>query len=81
MDGINFTANGTRWRAVPITSKDVRTGHVPALPGTGVLFTSADGEMRFLAMEASAVPALEQLKTKGSSELGEMAHLAKPTSR
>jgi len=44
MDAVNFTANGTRWRAVSITPDDLIKGHVPPLTTTGVLFTSADGD-------------------------------------
>jgi len=81
MDAVNFSANGTRWRAVPITPDDLTREHVPALTSTGVLFTSADGDMRFLPLDAAAVPTFEFLKTKPNSELGALVQLAKPVAR
>ena len=81
MDAVNFSANGTRWRATPITMDHVTQEHVPALPGTGVLFTSAEGDMRFLALDAEAVPSLEYLQTKPIVELGALVQLAKPVPR
>jgi len=81
MDAVNFTANGTRWRAVPITPDDLIKGHVPALTTTGVLFTSADGDMRFLGLAADAVPTFEALKAKPITELGALVQQAKPIAR
>jgi hypothetical protein len=81
MDAVNFTAYGTRWRAVPVTADDLTREHVPALTSTGVLFTSADGEMRFLPLDADAVPTFEFLKTKKNTELGALVELAKPIAR
>lgn len=81
MDAVNFSANGTRWRAVPITAGHLTTEHVPALPGTGVLFTSAEGDMRFLPLDEEAVPSLELLRQKKIGELGALVQLAKPVAR
>ena len=81
MDAVNFSASGTRWRAVPVTADDLTREHVPALTSTGVLFTSADGEMRFLPLDAEAVPTFEFLKTKKNAELGALVELAKPIDR
>lgn len=81
MDAVNFSANGTRWRAVPITPEDVAREQVPALPSTGLLFTSADGDMRFLPLDADAVPTFEFLKARQNAELGALVQLAKPVTR
>ena len=81
MDAVNFSASGTRWRAVPITSDDLTREHVPAVTSPGVLFTSSDGEMRFLPLDAEAVPTFEFLKTKQNEYLGTLVQLAKPVAR
>ena len=81
MDALNFSAQGTRWRAVPITKDHLTKAHVPSLPGTGVLFTSAEGDMRFLAFDEEAVPSLELLKGKQNAELGALVQRAKPVAR
>ena len=81
MDAVNFSANGTRWRAVPITPDHLTREHVPGLASTGLLFTSAEGDMRFLALDPDAVPTFEFLKTKPTAELGALVQLAKPIAR
>lgn len=81
MDAVNFSANGTRWRAVPITREHLAMELVPALTSTGLLFTSADGDMRFLPLDADEIPTFEFLKTKQNAELGALVQLAKPVSR
>ena len=52
MDAVNFSANGTRWRATPITTEHVTQEHVPALPAPGLLFTSAEGDSKGLFLSA-----------------------------
>lgn len=81
MDAVNFSANGIRWRAVPITNGNLMSVDIPALTTTGVLFTSADGDMRFLPLDEDAVPTFEFLKTKQNAELGALVQLAKPITR
>ena len=81
MSAVNFSASGTRWRALPITRELLVTQQIPPLPGTGVLFTSADGEMRFLAMGGDEVPSADYLRGKPTSELGALVQLAKPLAR
>ena len=81
MSAVNFSASGTRWRAFPITQEDLTKEHVPSLPGTGVLFTSADGDMRFLALGGDEVPSADYLRGKPTSELGALVQLAKPLPR
>ena len=81
MNAVNFSANGTRWRALAITSEDLTKEHVPPLPGTGLLFSSADGDMRFLPLDAGEVPSSESLRGKTVGELGTLAQLAKPMAR
>lgn len=78
MSAVNFSANGTRWRAMAITTEQLGDTHPVALPGPGVLFSSADGEMRFLALDASAVPTPEALLAKSNAELGELVRSARP---
>jgi len=81
MSAVNFSAHGTRWRVRPITAEDLTKEHVPALPGTGLLFTSADADMRFLPLDAAVVPSPELLREKTVGELGTLAQLAKPMAR
>lgn len=78
MSAVNFSANGTRWRAMPITAEQLGEKQPVALPGPGVLFSSADGEMRFLALDAAAVPTPEALLAKTMAELGELVRSASP---
>lgn len=80
MTAVNFSANGTRWRALPITTEQLGTPHLPTLPGTGLLFMSADGEMRFLILAAHEVPALDVLQAKSNVELGTLVQSAQPLS-
>ena len=81
MSAVNFSASGTRWRALPITREDLTNEHDPSLPGTGVLFTSADGDVRFLALGGDEVPSADYLRGKPTSELGALVQLAKPLAR
>ena len=81
MGAVNFSGNGTRWRALPVTQDDLTKEHVSALPGTGVLFSSAEGDLRFLPLDTGAVPSLEFLREKKISELGALVQLAKPVAR
>jgi hypothetical protein len=78
MSAINFSAQGARWRVIPITSETASTAYVPRLPGTGLLFTSDDAEMRFLDLAADAVPTAEFLRQKPVAELATLVQLAKP---
>lgn len=78
---INFTASGTRWRAVPVSREDIETEHVPKLPGTGVLFTSAEGDMRFLSLDGESVPTVDDLRAKPMSELATLVERAAPIAR
>jgi hypothetical protein len=80
MNAVNFSVSGVRWRAVPVTPEDLRE-HAPELTSAGVLFTSADGEMRFLAFDADAVATFDFLKTKQNAELGALVRVAKPIAR
>jgi len=72
MNAVNFTAQGTRWRVAPVTTETMSRQHVPTLPGTGLLFTSADGEMRFLALAAESVPSPEVLARQPNAELSKL---------
>lgn len=81
MDALNFSANGVRWRVVPITREHLTNEHVPALPGAGLLFTSAEGEMRFLLLDPNAVPSLEFLKGEQNAQLGAWVQRALPVAR
>lgn len=79
MTAVNFSAHGTRWRALPVTTDTLNT--VPVVPGPGLLFTSAEGEIRFLALDSGAVPALAELQATSNVELGNLVQSAKPLSR
>jgi hypothetical protein len=78
---VNFSACGTRWRVLPIDSEAATKQHVPRLPGPGLLFTSADAEMRFLALAPDAVPSDDFLAKKSIAELAAMVDLARPLAR
>lgn len=78
MTAINFSAHGARWRVLPITSDAMTKEHTPPLPGTGLLFLSADGEMRFLVLDVAVVPTLDFLQAKSNAELGSLVESAKP---
>jgi len=80
MSAVNFSARGARWRVVPITSEIASKEYVPKLPGTGLLFTSPEAEMRFLALEPEAVPTAEYLRQKAVAELAALVQLAQPLS-
>jgi len=77
----NFTANGTRWRVQPIDSEAATKDHVPPLPGAGLLFTSADAEIRFLPLTPDVVPTDEYLREKTLGELAAMVKLARRLDR
>jgi hypothetical protein len=81
MNAVNFSVSGVRWRATPITSEDLTREHAPELTSTGVLFTSAEGEVRFLPFDADAVATFEFLKSKQNAELGALVRLAKRITR
>lgn len=78
MTAVNFSAHGSRWRVLPITNEAMTQQHTPPLPGTGLLFLSAEGEMRFLELDMAAVPALGLLQGKSNAELGSLVQSAKP---
>ena len=77
----NFTATGTRWRVLPIDNETAMRQHVPPLPGPGLLFTSADAEMRLLSLTPDAVPTEDHLSEKSVAELAAIAKMAKPMAR
>jgi hypothetical protein len=81
MSAINFSAQGSRWRVLPITSDALTTLHVPPLPGTGLLFLNSDGDMRFLAFPPEAVPTAEHLQRTPIAELGSLVQSAQPLPR
>ena len=81
MSAVNFSAHGTRWRVLPITKEDLEKEPVPPLPGTGLLFTSGDADMRFLPLDADVVPSPELLREKPVSELGALADRATTLAR
>ena len=76
MTGLNFSFDGTRWRLALITPAMVAQPHVPPLPGVGLLFSADDGQTRFLGLEPSAVPSLDDLKAKSNQELGALVQRA-----
>lgn len=81
MAGLNFSTGGTRWRVTPITQANAREGHVPSLPGSGLLFTSADAETRFLSLAPDLLPSEDELKQRPVSELASLVQQAKPLGR
>ena len=81
MPGLNFSTGGTRWRVTPITVAKANEAHVPPLPGSGLLFTSADAEMRFLSLTPDVLPSEDELKHKPISELASLVQQAKPLGR
>jgi hypothetical protein len=81
MASANFTAQGTRWRVVPINSVAETRDHVPPLPGPGLLFTSPDAETRFLLLDSETVSSAEYLEAKSVAELSALVRLAKPLQR
>lgn len=78
MTAINFSAHGTRWRAVSVSPETPNS--TPLVPGPGLLFTSADGEIRFLPFD-SAETALGELQAKTTAELGTLVQRASPLPR
>ena len=81
MSAVNFSANGTRWRAMLITGTENTGEYVPPPPGTGILFTSADGDVRFLPLEQNALPTADYLRGKSVAELGSLVQLAQVIDR
>lgn len=78
MAAVNFTALGARWRVFAITNETMMREYTPPLPGTGLLFTSADGEQRFLALDNTALLAADTLEGKSVAELGRLVQSAQP---
>jgi hypothetical protein len=76
MKGLNFSANGTRWRVVILTRDMAAEQHTPPLPGTGLLFTADDGSTRFLPLELDVIPSIEELQRRTNEELGSLAERA-----
>jgi len=66
---------------MPITGEAMMKEHIPPLPGTGILFSSADGDTRFLALAPEAVPSGDYLRSKKITELAALIHLAQPLMR
>jgi hypothetical protein len=81
MSAVNFSASGTRWRVVAITQEKASEAHVPRVPGCGLLFTSADAEMRFLPLAPDALPPEDELQRTPVSELASLVQQAKPLAR
>ena len=81
MTGVNFSAKGTRWRVTPITTDTASKPHVPALPGSGLLFTSTEADMRFVALEPSDVPTIESLQHTPVEDLAALVARAQPLPR
>ena len=78
MIAMNFTARGSRWRVLPILSEEFASAHLPPLSGTGLFFTSDEGEARFLVLAPNNVPSPESLRRKPVGELANLVHLATP---
>lgn len=76
MEALNFSASGTRWRVVIVTADAATKQYVPPLPGPGLLFTGDDGSTRFMSLDASAVPTLDELRNKSNAELALLARIA-----
>jgi len=76
MNGLNFSARGTRWRVMIVTNHEAAKEYVPPLPGSGLLFTAADGDTRFMPLEPAAVPTIDELRGKSNEELGSLVQLA-----
>jgi hypothetical protein len=81
MSAVNFSAGGTRWRVTLITPAKANEAHVPPLPGSGLLFTSADAEMRFLSFSPDLLPSEHEFEQKPISELANLVQQAKALSR
>jgi hypothetical protein len=67
-----FSAGGVRWSVKIIEANDP-DGRRP-----GLLFSSVEGDDRFLALAPFSLPSLEQLATMTTAELGGMAARALP---
>jgi len=81
MSAVNFSAGGTRWRVTPITQAKAREAHALPLPGSGLLFTSADADTRFLSLTPDLLPTEDELKQRPISELASLVQQAKPLGR
>jgi hypothetical protein len=81
MSAVNFSSEGVRWRVILISSETQSSEYVPRVPGTGLLFTSNEADMRFLALGADAVPTPEYLRQKSVAELAALVQLAQPLAR
>ena len=81
MTAVNFSANGTRWRVTPITTDIASKAHVPSLPGPGLLFTSTEAVMRFLALEPDSVPTIDSLQHTPVGDLAALVDVAQPLAR
>jgi len=78
MIAVNFSANGRPWRVTPIHAERAKKEHVPPVRGPGLLFTSIDAELRFLAMDEDIVPTADDLKCWSEADLAALLKLAKP---
>jgi hypothetical protein len=78
---VHFSAQGTCWRVTPVTHEESQQPHVPALPGAGLLFTSADAEIRFLPLMPDSRPSREPLERTSMGELAKMVQRAQPLLR
>jgi len=81
MSAVNFSAGGARWRVTRVTKDQANHAHVPQLPGPGLLFTSADAEMRFLSVTPDLLPSDDELEHKPISELASLVQQAKSLGR
>ena len=78
MASLNFSAHGMRWRVTIVTADMAAKPQIPRLPGTGLLFTSDDASMRFLAFTSEALPSEAELREKSTQELGLLVQRAAP---
>ncbi len=75
---MNFSAHGTRWRVTAVDGETAREPHIPPLPGPGLLFTSVNAELRFLAMDEEILPTVDDLEGWSVADLSGLLKLAKP---
>ena len=78
MTGVTFSAQGPQWRVTPIPAERARREHVPPLPGPGLLFSSGDAELRFLAMDEDLIPKASDLLEWSRADLTSLLRLATP---
>jgi hypothetical protein len=81
MTAVTFSARGHRWCVLPITNEVLTKEQIPALPGTGLVFTSENAEMRFLPLAPDAVPSVESLQRKPVADLSAWVQIARPLPR